>query len=439
MNIEERIEELLSKMTLHEKVGQLHQVAPSKVGGFEIPEEEAFKLYKSGDMDEKTYDAIINHKMLSNHEDEIRKGEIGSFISVIDAETANHYQKIAVEESRLGIPLIFGLDVIHGFKTMFPIPLAESCSFDDELFEETARVAAKESVAGGVNWTYAPMVDVARDSRWGRVAEGAGEDTYLASRFSRAKVRGFQGKDLTDEDRIAACVKHFAAYGAVEGGCDYDTVDMSMPKFFETYYPPYEAAVKEGCASVMMAFNDLSGVPCTTNEWLIQDLLRKNLGFKGVVISDANAIKECVNHGTALDTEDAVKQSIEAGTEMDLGSDLYETLLEQMVLDGKVEEKYVVITSDDYPDFFHRVDNPPFVFFYEGNLELFDQCDHYFEKTVDGRKCYLAINQKGNDVDWCIVTENEKQLVPEINKFFEDYGDRYNLKNYVKKEELSLS
>ena len=341
MNIEERIEELLSKMTLHEKVGQLHQVAPSKVGGFEIPEEEAFKLYKSGDMDEKTYDAIINHKMLSNHEDEIRKGEIGSFISVIDAETANHYQKIAVEESRLGIPLIFGLDVIHGFKTMFPIPLAESCSFDDELFEETARVAAKESAAGGVNWTYAPMVDVARDSRWGRVAEGAGEDTYLASRFSRAKVRGFQGKDLTDEDRIAACVKHFAAYGAVEGGCDYDTVDMSMPKFFETYYPPYEAAVKEGCASVMMAFNDLSGVPCTTNEWLIQDLLRKNLGFKGVVISDANAIKECVNHGTALDTEDAVKQSIEAGTEMDLGSDLYETLLEQMVLEGKVEEKYV--------------------------------------------------------------------------------------------------
>ena len=185
------------------------------------------------------------------------------------------------------------------------------------------------------------MVDVARDSRWGRVAEGAGEDTYLASRFSRAKVRGFQGKDLTEEDRIAACVKHFAAYGAVEGGCDYDTVDMSMPKFFETYYPPYEAAVKEGCASVMMAFNDLSGVPCTTNEWLIQDLLRKNLGFKGVVISDANAIKECVNHGTALDTEDAVKQSIAAGTEMDLGSDLYETLLEQMVLDGKVEEKYV--------------------------------------------------------------------------------------------------
>jgi len=245
MNIEERIEELLSKMTLHEKVGQLHQVAPSKVGGFEIPEEEAFKLYKSGDMDEKTYDAIINHKMLSNHEDEIRKGEIGSFISVMDAETANHYQKIAVEESRLGIPLIFGLDVIHGFKTMFPIPLAESCSFDDELFEETARVAAKESAAGGVNWTYAPMVDVARDSRWGRVAEGAGEDTYLASCFSRAKVRGFQGKDLTDEDRIAACVKHFAAYGAVEGGCDYDTVDMSMPKFFETYYPPYEVAVKD--------------------------------------------------------------------------------------------------------------------------------------------------------------------------------------------------
>ena len=341
ITVEERIEELLTQMTLHEKVGQLHQVAPSKAGGFEIPKEEAFKLYKNGDIDEKTYDAIVNHKALCDHEEEIRKGEIGSFISVMDAETANKYQKIAVEESRLGIPLIFGLDVIHGFKTIFPIPLAESCSFDEELFEETARIAAKESTAGGVNWTYAPMVDVARDARWGRVAEGAGEDTYLASQFAKAKVRGIQGDDLSDEDRIAACVKHFAAYGAVEGGCDYDTVDMSMPKFFETYYPPYEAAIKEGCASVMMAFNDLSGVPCTTNEWLIQDLLRKQLGFKGVVISDANAIKESVNHGTALDDEDAVKQSIEAGTEMDLGSDLYDNLLEQMVIDGKVEEKYV--------------------------------------------------------------------------------------------------
>ncbi len=339
--IEKKIEELLSQMTLHEKVGQLQQVAPSKVGGFEMPKEEAFKLYTNGQMDEKTYDAIINHRMLSDHEEEIKRGEIGSFISVMDGKKANQYQRIAVEESRLGIPLIFGLDVIHGFSTIFPIPLAESCSFDDELFEETARVAAKESAADGVNWTYAPMVDVARDARWGRMAEGAGEDTYLASRFSRAKVRGLQGQDLSDADRIAACVKHFAGYGAVEGGCDYDTVDMSLPKFFETYYPPYEAAIQEGCASVMMAFNDLNGIPCTTNKWLIQDLLRKDLGFQGVVISDANAIKECINHGTALDDEDAIKQSIEAGTEMDLGSNLYAVHLERMVVEGKVEEKYV--------------------------------------------------------------------------------------------------
>ena len=339
--IEKRVEELLAKMTLHEKVGQLHQVAPSKAGGFEIPVEEAFKLYQSGEMDEKTYEAIRDHRVLNDHEEEIRRGEIGSFISVMDAKTANRYQRIAVEESRLRIPLIFGLDVIHGFRTMFPIPLAEACSFDDGLFEETARAAAKEAAAAGVNWTYAPMVDVARDARWGRVAEGAGEDTYLAARFARAKVRGFQGEDLAAEDRIAACVKHFAAYGAVEGGCDYDTVDMSLPKFFETYYPPYEAAIKAGCASVMMAFNDLNGVPCTTNAWLIQKLLRQDLDFKGVVISDANAIKECVNHGTAADEDEAVKQAIEAGTEMDLGSDLYTARLERLVLEGLVEERYV--------------------------------------------------------------------------------------------------
>lgn len=338
---EERIEELLAQMTLHEKVGQLHQIAPSSVGGFEISKEEAKALFEEGKITREEYEVVLSGTAFSVHDEAIRRGEIGSFIGVMEAKKANALQRIAVEESRLGIPLIFGLDVIHGFQTIFPIPLAEACSFDDALFEKTAHIAAKEAAEGGVNWTYAPMVDVARDARWGRIAESAGEDTYLASRYAAAKVRGFQGEDMSAEDRIAACVKHFAAYGACAGGRDYDTVDMSMAQFYETYLPPYAAAVREGCATVMAAFNDLSGIPCTTNRFLLQDVLREQLGFNGFVISDANAIRECVNHGTALDDEEAVKQSIEAGTEMDLGSNLYTKLLEEMVEDGKVDVCYV--------------------------------------------------------------------------------------------------
>ena len=339
--IENKIEELLGKMTLHEKVGQLHQVSPSTVGGFEISKEEAKIMFEEGRILQEEYELILAGKGYSIHDDAIRCGEIGSFIGVMNAKTANALQRVAVEESRLGIPLIFGLDVIHGFQTIFPIPLAEACSFDDKIFEETAHIAAKESAESGVNWTYAPMVDVARDARWGRIAEGPGEDTYLASRYAAAKIRGFQGEDMSAEDRIAACVKHFAAYGACEGGRDYDTVDMSMAQFYETYLPPYAAAVKEGCATVMAAFNDLSGIPCTTNKFLLQDVLREQLGFNGFVISDANAIRECVNHGTAENDEEAVKQSIEAGTEMDLGANLYTKLLEEMVENGKVDVSYI--------------------------------------------------------------------------------------------------
>lgn len=341
MVIERKIDELLSQMTLHEKVGQLHQASPSRVGGFEISPEEAAAMLEAGSISEDEYNTIVHGNVLSVHDDAIRRGEVGSFIGVMEAEKANRLQEIAVKESRLGIPIIFGLDVIHGFKTMFPVPLAESCSFNDKIFEETAHIAAKEAAEGGVNWTYAPMVDVARDARWGRVAEGAGEDTYLASRYAKAKVKGFQGDDMSREDRIASCVKHFAAYGVCEGGRDYDTVDMSIGKFYETYLPPYAAAVEAGCATVMAAFNDLSGVPCTTNKWLLQDLLREELGFDGFVISDANAIKECINHGTSMDEEDAVKQAIEAGMEMDLGSNLYTEHLEKMVEDGRIDIRHV--------------------------------------------------------------------------------------------------
>ena len=336
-DMESKIDELLAKMTVHEKVGQLHQVAPSAVGGFEISKAEALDMLNTGKISQEDYDVICSGNPFAKQEEAVCRGEIGSFIGVSTAEKANHLQRIAVEKSRLGIPLIFGMDVIHGFKTIFPIPLAESCSFDEELFACSAHAAAAEARESGIHWTYAPMVDIARDARWGRIAEGAGEDPYLASRYAAAKVRGFQGSDYSAKDRIAACVKHFAAYGACAGGRDYDTVDMSMAQFRETYLPPYAAAIKAGCATTMAAFNDLSGIPCTTNKWLLQDVLEGELGFDGFVISDANAIKECVNHGTALDDKDAVKQAIEAGIAMDLGSNLYTKLLEQMISDGEVE------------------------------------------------------------------------------------------------------
>ena len=338
---EKKIDLLLSQMTLHEKVGQLHQVAPSKVGGFEVSAEEAKAMYEAGEIDEREYEAALNHTALFLHDDAIRRGEIGSFISVQDAGTANRLQKIAVEESRLGIPLIFGLDVIHGYRTIFPIPLAEACSFNDGFFELSARVAAREASEDGVNWTFAPMADIARDARWGRIAEGAGEDPYLASRFAAAKVRGFQGKELSDRDRIAACIKHFAAYGACAGGRDYDTVDMSLPLFYEIYLPPYAAAVRAGCATAMAAFNDLNGVPCTTNRFLLQTLLREKLGFNGFVISDANAIRECINHGTAQDEREAAKQALEAGLDMDLGANVYTACLEDMVNKGELAVQYL--------------------------------------------------------------------------------------------------
>ena len=338
---EKFINELLKKMTLSEKIGQLHQVGPSPVGGFEISAGEAEKMLAAGKITREKYLSIINHTMLDEREDEIRAGRIGSFIGIDNADKANHLQRIAVEESRLGIPIIFGMDVIHGHKTIFPIPLAEACSFDPELFKATAEIAAQEAAEDGINWTFAPMVDIARDARWGRCAEGAGEDTYLASVFAEAKVRGFQGNDISDRNHVAACIKHFAAYGAAEGGRDYNTVDMSLAKFLETYFPPYAAGIKAGAATVMAAFNDLNGAPCTTDKYLLQTLLRGELGFDGFVISDANGIEECVNHGTAQTSEEAAAQAIEAGCDMDLGANSYINHLEGLVSDGRVTEEYI--------------------------------------------------------------------------------------------------
>lgn len=244
-----------------------------------------------------------------------------------------------MEESRLKIPLIFGFDVIHGHRVVGPIPLAESCSFDDELWEQNAAIAAREAAADGLNWTFAPMVDIARDARWGRIAEGAGEDTYLGCRCAAARVKGFQGDDPASRDRVAACVKHFAAYGAGESGRDYNTVDMSVQKLFETYLPPFKAAIDAGAMTVMAAFNDFCGAPCTENSYLLKDVLRKALGFEGFVVSDATAILELIAHRSAADLKEACEHAINAGVDMDMNSRGYIAFLPELVKEGRVSEQ----------------------------------------------------------------------------------------------------
>lgn len=335
---EKMIEELLGKMTLQEKIGQLSQVGPSPVGGFNISAEDAAQMLEAGKISREEYIAILDNSLLDGKEDQIREGRIGSFIGINNRRKANRLQKIAVEESRLGIPLIFSMDVVHGHKTIFPIPLAESCSFDPELFYETARAAAKEAAEDNVRWTFAPMIDISRDARWGRVAEGAGEDTYLTSVYAEAKVKGFQGEDLSAPDSVAACAKHFAAYGACEGGRDYNTTDMSIRRLKEVYLPPFEAAASAGCASFMAAFNDLNGVPCTLNAYLLKTVLRKGWGFNGVVISDAQGIAECMAHGTVEDATDAAAKALKAGVDIDMGPEFYATFLEDLLHEGKVSQ-----------------------------------------------------------------------------------------------------
>lgn len=334
---EKMIEELLGKMTMKEKIGQLYQVGPSPVGGFNISVEDARQMLESGKINEAEYTSIIENSLLDGREDMIRDGLIGSFIGINDRRKANRLQKIAVEESRLKIPLIFSMDVVHGHKTIFPIPLGESCSFDPELFYETARAAAKEAAEDNINWTFAPMIDVSRDARWGRVAEGAGEDTYLTSVFAEAKVKGFQGDDLSSPDSIAACAKHFAAYGACEGGRDYNTTDMSLNRLNEVYLPPFAAAAAADCATFMAAFNDLNGLPCTMNPFLLKTVLREQWGFNGAVISDAHGIEECIAHGTASDPADAAAKAIKAGVDMDMGTEFYTNHLEELLGSGKIK------------------------------------------------------------------------------------------------------
>jgi beta-glucosidase len=287
---------LMAKMTLDEKIGQLN--LPSI--GFDVT------------------GPILSQNVHEN----IRKGNVGGVFNTYTPSAVRKLQDIAVNETRLKIPLLFGFDVIHGHRTIFPIPLGLSASWDMQLVERTARAAAEEASADGLNWTFSPMVDISRDPRWGRISEGAGEDPYLGSLVARAMVRGYQGNDLSRDNTILACVKHFALYGAPEGGRDYNTVDMSERRMFQEYLPPYKAAIDEGAATVMTSFNEINGVPATGNKWLLTDLLRKKWGFKGFVVTDYTAINEMIAHGVG-DEPEVGRLALNAGTDMDMVGEVF--------------------------------------------------------------------------------------------------------------------
>ena len=313
--IEQSIDSLLSLMTLEEKCGQLNQIAAHWKDSISYLQEDDKEM--------------------------VRRGQVGSLLNVAGAASIKEIQRIAVEESRLKIPLIIGVDVIHGLQTIFPVPLAEASTWDPELVEKSARVAAVEASAVGIHWTFAPMVDIARDPRWGRIVEGSGEDPYLGSVMAAARVRGFQGKNLSDQISIMACAKHFAAYGGAEAGRDYNIVDISERTLREVYLPPFKAAVDAGAGSFMSSFNEIAGVPSSGSRFLMTDVLRKEWGFTGFVVSDWTAVAELIPHGVAGTRADAGAHAINAGVDLDMVSRIYLEELPALVRSGRVPEDVV--------------------------------------------------------------------------------------------------
>ncbi|MBS1681699.1 MAG: beta-glucosidase BglX [Bacteroidetes bacterium] len=313
-DIDSRVDSLLSLMTIEEKIGQLN-------------------LPSAGDF-------VTGQAENSNIGKKIEAGQVGAVFNIKPLKRIKEMQKIAIEKSRLKIPLLFGMDVIHGYETIFPIPLGLSCSWDMKLIERTARIGAEEASADGINWTYSPMVDICRDARWGRVSEGSGEDPYLGSQIAAAMVRGYQGNDLSANNTIMAGVKHFALYGAAEGGRDYNTVDMSRVKMYNEYFPPYKAAVDAGAGSVMVSFNDINGIPATANKWLISDVLRKQWGFNGLVLTDYTGINEMVDHGIG-DLQTVTAKALDAGVDMDMVGEGMLTTLKKSVDEKKISVEQI--------------------------------------------------------------------------------------------------
>jgi len=311
---ERRITKLLGEMTLEEKIGQLVHFADSSTGpGAPHPD----------------------------YREQVAQGNVGSLENMTGVAETNALQKLAIEKSRLHIPLLFALDVIHGYRTIFPVPLAMASTWDPSIVERASRIAAKEATREGIRQTYSPMVDIARDARWGRMVEGAGEDPYLGSRMAAAYVRGYQGTRLDDPQSMLACVKHFVGYGAAEGGKDYNSVELSDRTLRQVYLPPFHAAIEAGAGSLMSAFNSVNGVPATSNSFTLPHVLRQEWGFKGIVISDYGAIGETISHGTALDGRTATRKAISAGVDIDLESNLFSRYLLELVRSGEVSQETI--------------------------------------------------------------------------------------------------
>ena len=305
-DIDKKVEDLLGKMTLREKVGQMNQLS----GGAWIAADAA-------------------------------KGEVGSVLNCVDAKELNAIQKAAVEESRLGIPVLIARDVIHGFRTMFPIPLGQAATFDPAIVEKGARISAVEATASGIRWTFSPMLDIARDPRWGRVAEGSGEDPYLDVQMGVAMVKGYQGEDLSDPTSMAACIKHFVGYGAAEGGRDYNSTMISERSLRNTYFPAFKATAEAGAATLMTSFNEIDGIPSTGNKWLLKNILRDEWGWNGMVVTDWNSAGEMIAHGFSRDLKHTAEQAVNAGVDMDMMSYGFIQYVEELVAEGKISEKEI--------------------------------------------------------------------------------------------------
>ncbi len=367
---------LLAKMTLEEKIGQLNLVTPG--GGI-------------------LTGAVVSQGV----EENIKKGYVGGLFGIYGPEKVRKAQDLAVKNSRLHIPLIFGLDVIHGHKTIFPIPLGLSATWDLELIEKSARIAATEASADGLAWAFSPMVDIARDARWGRISEGSGEDPYLGGLIAKAMVKGYQGKDLSANNNIMACVKHFALYGGAEAGREYNTVDMSRIKMYEYYLPPYKAAVEAGAGSIMSSFNEIDGVPATGNKWLLTDLLRKQWGFKGFVVSDYTSLNEMTNHGVG-DLQAVSAQALKAGLDMDMVGEGFLNTLKKSLKEGKVTLADIDLACTRILEAKYK-------------LGLFDNPYKYIDEARPAKDILTAETRTASReiaAHACVLLKNNQQLLP---------------------------
>lgn len=370
--IEARVDELLDRLSLLQKIGQMVQIH-------------------------------VHEDNIEESLERIRQGMVGSVLNYYGAANLNRLQRAAVEESDAGIPLIFGNDVIHGYRTIFPIPLAISCTWDPELAREAARIAAEEASADGTHWTFAPMVDIARDARWGRIAEGAGEDPFLGATMARAQVQGFQSLSLESGRRLLSCPKHFAAYGAAEAGKDYNTVDISERTLRDVHLPPFEAAFDAGAGSTMSAFNEVAGLPCAANAFLLQTILREEWGFKGLLVSDWDAVGELIPHGCAADLRQAAARAAQAGVDMDMASDAFARYLEELVRNGEVPAAIVDMAA-------RRILRQKFL------LGLFDQGERLYADDAKSEEAFLKPQYREKALEIAqksiVLLKNEGGLLP---------------------------